>query len=168
MGVVLPYLPGGWKKIVTVHIKAVHKQIGVNSGLRIMHISSGYSEAQLPFWGSYYLHSMTASVKLTFIKALHTLIWVFYNVVIFYLLYAVIAGKIDRWIWIGLGLFLLEAIILLIFKLKCPLTIIARRYSDSDKDNFDIYIPNWLAKYNKTIYSSILVIIIIILVYQLI
>ena len=111
---------------------------------------------------------MTAGVKLTLIKTLHTLIWIFYNVVIFYLLYAVIAGKIDKWIWIGLGVFLLEAIVLLIFKMKCPLTIIARRYSNSDKHNFDIYIPNWLAKHNKAVYFSILVIIIIILIYPLI
>ena len=110
---------------------------------------------------------MTPGLKLTLIKSIHTIIWIFFNVVIFYLLYAVIAGKIDKWIWIGLGLFLLEAIILLSFKMKCPLTIIARRYSDSDKDNFDIYIPNLLAKHNIKIYISILVIIILILIYRL-
>jgi len=110
---------------------------------------------------------MTADVKLTLIKTIHTAIWVFYNVVIFYLLYAVIAGKIDKWIWIGLGVFLFEAVILLIFKMKCPLTLIARRYSNSDKHNFDIYIPNWLAKHNKMIYFSILVVIILILIYRL-
>ena len=111
---------------------------------------------------------MTAGLKLTLIKTIHTLIWIFYNVVIFYLLYAVIAGKIDKWVWIGLGVFLFEALVLLIFKMKCPLTLIARRYSDSDKHNFDIYIPNWLAKHNKMIYCSILLIIIVILIYQLI
>lgn len=110
---------------------------------------------------------MTASLKLTLIKTIHTAIWIFYNVVIFYLLYAVIAGKIDKWIWIGLGLFLFEVIVLLIFKMKCPLTIIARRYSDSDKHNFDIYLPNWLAKHNKMIYFSLLVIIILVLSYRL-
>ena len=110
---------------------------------------------------------MTASSKLTLVKITHTLIWIFYNVVIFYLLYAVITDKIDKWTWIGLGLFLLEAIILLNFKMKCPLTIIARRYSDSDKHNFDIYLPNWLAKHNLKIYISILSVIILILIYRL-
>jgi hypothetical protein len=37
----------------------------------------------------------------------------------------------------------------------CPLTVIARKYSDSTKANFDIFLPNWLAKYNKLIYTSI-------------
>jgi len=111
---------------------------------------------------------MTESSKLIFIKLTHTIIWIFFNVVIFYLLYAVIVDKIDKWIWIGLGLFLLEGIILIVFKMKCPLTVIARQYSDSAKENFDIYLPNWLAKYNKLIYTSILLIIVAILIYRLV
>lgn len=43
----------------------------------------------------------------------------------------------------------------------------ARKYSHSSKANFDIYLPNWLAKYTKLIYTSILVVIIIITIYQL-
>ncbi len=38
---------------------------------------------------------MTDSAKLTLIKILHTLIWIFFNVVICYMLYAVIIDKID-------------------------------------------------------------------------
>jgi hypothetical protein len=36
--------------------------------------------------------------KLILIKTAHTLIWIFFNVVIFYLLYAVITNKIDKWV----------------------------------------------------------------------
>ncbi|MGB5556351.1 MAG: hypothetical protein WBM83_16980, partial [Flavobacteriaceae bacterium] len=56
---------------------------------------------------------------------------------------------------------------LLLFKWFCPLTVIARKYSDSTKDNFDIFLPNWLAKYNKLIYTSIFGISILILMYRL-
>ena len=111
---------------------------------------------------------MTHKTKLILVKVIHTLIWIFFNVVIFYLLYAVIQNRIDKWIWIGLGLFLFEAIVLLIFHMSCPLTIIARKYSSSTKDNFDIYLPNWLAKYNKQLYSAILMIVVLILLYRLI
>ena len=111
---------------------------------------------------------MTQSSKLILIKLTHTTIWIFFNVVILYLLYAVIVDKIDNWIWIGLGLFLLEGIILIVFKMKCPLTVTARQYSDSTKENFDIYLPNWLAKYNKLIYTSILLIIVALLIYRLV
>ncbi len=105
--------------------------------------------------------------KLISIKVLHTAIWIFFNVVIFYLLYAVISNQINFWVWICLGLIAIEGLILLIFKNVCPVTIVAKKYSDSDKDNFDIYLPNWLAKYTQLIYSSIVFIAIVILLYRL-
>lgn len=91
------------------------------------------------------------------IKLLHTVVWVFMNVVIFYALYAVVVDRIDRWLWIALAVIGLECLVLLIFKMACPLTLVARRYSNSQLPNFDIYLPLWLAKYNKLIYGTILV-----------
>jgi hypothetical protein len=110
---------------------------------------------------------MTATEKLFLIKALHTAIWIFFNVVLFYLLYAILTNRIDKWVWICIGLILLEGLVLLIFKSVCPVTLIARKYSDSQKDNFDIFLPNWLAKYNKLIYTTFFGVIIILLIYQL-
>ena len=110
---------------------------------------------------------MKGETKLMLIKAIHTLVWIFFNVVIFYMLYAVLADKIDKWLWIGFGLVILEGLTLLLFKFFCPLTIIARRYSDSTRDNFDIYLPNWLARYTKLIYTSIVGVILLILIYRL-
>lgn len=106
--------------------------------------------------------------RLLLIKIIHTLVWFFFNAVIFYLFYAVISNKIDKWVWIGLGFFAVEGIILLLFKMMCPLTIIARKYSNSSQDNFDIFLPNWLAKNNKLIYTIILAIVLIMLAYRLI
>ncbi|HPJ09338.1 MAG TPA: hypothetical protein PLS51_01815 [Flavobacterium sp.] len=110
---------------------------------------------------------MKASTKLVWVKLLHTLIWLFFNVVIFYLLYAVIANRIDFWVWLCIALLVLEGFILLVFKMVCPITLIARKYSDSPKDNFDIYLPNWLAKHNKMIYTAIVLVALAILVYRL-
>jgi hypothetical protein len=110
---------------------------------------------------------MNDKQKLVTIKLIHTAIWVFFNVVIFYLLYAVLINKIDKWIWIGLSLIFLEGVVLLIFKNICPVTLVARKYSSSDRDNFDIYLPEWLARYNKQVYSSIVALIIIILLVRL-
>ena len=111
---------------------------------------------------------MDSNTKLIFIKVIHTLIWIFFNFVIFYMLYAAIANKIDIWLWIGYGLIMLEGIALLTFKLQCPLTLMARKYSNSTEDNFAIYLPNWLSKYTMLIYTSILTIIFIITIYQII
>ena len=73
-----------------------------------------------------------------------------------------------KWVWIGTGLFIMEGIILKLFKMKCPLTVIARKYCASSKDNFDIFLPNWLAKYSKLIYTIFFGIILVILAYRLI
>jgi hypothetical protein len=105
--------------------------------------------------------------KLTAIKIIHTIIWIFFNVVFFYMVYAVIVNKIDKYVWIGIILFSLEIIVLLVFKKNCPLTIVARRYSNSTKDNFDIYLPNWLARNNKMIYAVFGIIFICGLVYRI-
>lgn len=107
------------------------------------------------------------STPLTIIKIIHTFIWIFFNVVLFYLFYAVLINKIDAYIWIGLSLIFLEGIVLLIFNNSCPLTIIAHNYSASEKPNFDIYLPAWLARYNKLIYTTFLAVILFILIYRI-
>ena len=109
---------------------------------------------------------MTARTKLILTKLLHTLIWVFFVTVIFYVLYCGITGRITPLTWVAIGLVVFEGLVLLIFRMRCPLTYVARRYSDSQKDNFDIYLPNWIAKYNKQIFTTIFVIGLILVLYR--
>jgi hypothetical protein len=110
---------------------------------------------------------MQKETSLRLIKTIHTIIWVFFNIVIFYMLYAVITNKLDIWLWIGFGLVALEGLTLLVFKFFCPLTLMARKYSASQMENFDIYLPNWLAKNTKRIYTSIVGIILVITLIRL-
>jgi hypothetical protein len=42
-----------------------------------------------------------------------------------------LVDRIDQWAWIALALIGLECLVLLLFKMACPLTVVARRYSDS-------------------------------------
>jgi hypothetical protein len=122
-----------------------------------------FGEAQHKKWGNY----MRNQAKLTLIKTIHTVIWLFFNGVIFYMLYAVIVNRLNLWLWIGYGFILLEGLTLLMFKSHCPLNLMARKYSSSTKSNFDIYLPSWLAKYTKLIYTSIFAIICMITLYQI-
>lgn len=98
---------------------------------------------------------MTNAVKLALIKIVHTAIWAFFVTVIIYIVYSGISNKINVLTWIAIGLVIAEGLVLVMFKMFCPLTLVARRYSDSNKDNFDIYLPNWLARYNKIIFTTI-------------
>ncbi len=50
----------------------------------------------------------------------------------------------------------IEVHTLLVFGMSCPLTVLARRLSSSQRANFDIFLPEWLARYNKAICSAIL------------
>ena len=95
------------------------------------------------------------SQKLLSIKLIHTLIWFFFVCVIFYILYSGICDQINSFTWIAIGLVIGEGIVLVLFKMFCPLTVLARKYSDSSKENFDIFLPNWLARNNKLIFTTI-------------
>ena len=43
--------------------------------------------------------------------------------------------------------------ILVINGWRCPLTSLAARFTDERHDNFDIYLPEWLARHNKLIFG---------------
>jgi hypothetical protein len=79
----------------------------------------------------------------------------------------VIIDKIDFRVWICVGLILFEGIVLVVFKMQCPLTLLAWKYSRSTRDNFDIFLPLWLARYNKLIYSIVFIIGVVILACRL-
>ncbi len=100
---------------------------------------------------------MNDTGKLRAIKIAHTLIWAFFVAVIFYVVYSGITGDVNVFTWISIFLVFLEGVVLLLFRMFCPLTLWARKYSDSEKDNFDIYLPNWLARYNKQIFTIIFI-----------
>ena len=101
---------------------------------------------------------MTNAQKLLAIKWLHTIIWVFFVSIIGYVVYSGFTDTVNIYTWIAICLVVFEGGVLLFFNKSCPLTIWARKYSDSQRDNFDIFLPNWLAKYNKLIFTTIFLI----------
>lgn len=110
---------------------------------------------------------MTTASKLGLTKVFHTAIWAFFVTVIGYVLYCGLANAISLYTGIAAGLVVLEGLVLLIYGGRCPLTLIARNFSDSEKDNFDIFLPNWLARYNKLIFTSLYVAGLLLLGYRL-
>ena len=48
-------------------------------------------------------------------------------------------------------------LVLVFNRWRCPLTDIAAQYTDDRRDNFDIYLPLWLARYNKHIFGWLFV-----------
>jgi polyferredoxin len=52
-----------------------------------------------------------------------------------------------------IALVLVECAVLLCNGMRCPLTAVAARYTDDRRDNFDIYLPVWLARHNRLIFG---------------
>ena len=94
--------------------------------------------------------------KLRFIKITHTIIWAIFagSIVVIPVL-----AWVEMWTIAGILILivLLECLVLLFNGMRCPLTDIAARYTDDRADNFDIYLPLWLARHNKTIFGSLFI-----------
>lgn len=57
-----------------------------------------------------------------------------------------------------IGFVAVESLVLAFNSWRCPLTGMAARYTEDRRDNFDIYLPLWLARYNKEIFGSLYVV----------
>jgi hypothetical protein len=88
------------------------------------------------------------------IKVLHTVVWAFFAGCVVALPFAGVRGDF-RWASILTGLVLVECAVLAVNGGRCPLTDVASRYTTSRLDNFDIYLPVWLARHNKSIFGTL-------------
>lgn len=93
------------------------------------------------------------SRKLFAIKAFHTLVWGFFVGCIVAIPLAAYFGKL-RGAALLIALVLVEVLIIVINRGSCPLTAVAARYTSDRTANFDIFLPVWLAKYNKVIFGT--------------
>lgn len=91
---------------------------------------------------------------LTAIKVVHTVVWAF-------LVAVILAIPVMAWqdrataVVVLTAVMLVEVAVLLACGWRCPLTLLAERYTDDRRANFDIYLPLWLATHNKEVFGSI-------------
>jgi hypothetical protein len=88
------------------------------------------------------------------VKLLHTAVWLFFAGCIAAI---PLAGARDQFWWVGVltGLVLAECAVLVLNSGRCPLTDLAGHYTRDRTDNFDIYLPLWLARHNKAIFGTL-------------
>ena len=93
-------------------------------------------------------------ISLRTIKALHTVVWAFFAA-------CILAIPCFAWrrqfeaAWALIAIVTIEVAILIANRMRCPLTGVAARYTDDRRDNFDIYLPVWLARHNKLIFGTL-------------
>jgi hypothetical protein len=90
------------------------------------------------------------------IKVLHTAVWMFLASCIVAIPVEAKANHFTM-AWLLSGIVMFECLVLALNNGRCPLTDLAASHTDKRADNFDIYLPEWLAKYNKIIFGSLFV-----------
>jgi hypothetical protein len=90
------------------------------------------------------------------VKIVHTLAWALFAGCIMAL---PIAAYIENFRLAAtlIAIVLVEVLVLFANRFQCPLTAVAARYTDDRRPNFDIYLPVWMARYNKEIFGSLFV-----------
>ena len=86
------------------------------------------------------------------IRMAHTVAWAIVAGAIVAIPAATLAGNLR--LAAGLSVLVwIEVAILAANRMRCPLTGIAARYTDDRSDNFDIFLPAWLARHNKLLFG---------------
>ena len=97
---------------------------------------------------------MSPQTALRLIKLVHTIAWAFFAGCILAIPVYAWRGQFATAAVLIIIVFV-EVFIIVVNHWRCPLTPIAARYTDNRADNFDIYLPLWLARYNKEIFGTL-------------
>ena len=87
------------------------------------------------------------------IKFVHTLVWAFFAGCVVVLPLLAILRQFHLACLLA-GAVGLECLVIALNRSRCPLTDFAARYTADRRPNFDIYLPEWLARWNKVIFGS--------------
>jgi len=94
--------------------------------------------------------------SLIVIKAVHTLVWLFFAACVVVLPIAAHVGRFGLAALLA-GFVMIEVLVLAVNKWRCPLSGVAARHTTDRRANFDIFLPLWLARHNKLIFGSLFV-----------
>ncbi len=88
------------------------------------------------------------------IKLLHTAVWAVLAGCILALPITALLHRFD-WAMILTVIIVAECGVLALNRGRCPLTGLAARFTADRAPNFDIYLPNWMARHNKAIFGTL-------------
>ena len=98
----------------------------------------------------------SSALVLKIIKFTHSVVWAFFVSCI--LAIYVFAWRGDYpYAALSIGVVFTEVLVLILNGRRCPLTSVAARYTADRRDNFDIYLPEWLARHNQLIFGTLYV-----------
>jgi hypothetical protein len=90
------------------------------------------------------------------IKGLHTAIFALIMGFIAYFAYSGLRGNVSRWMFVTLALTVAEALVLMINRGRCPLTIVVEDLGEEHGSVSDIYLPDVVARHIPHISTGLL------------
>ena len=90
------------------------------------------------------------------IRLFHTAVWVALAGCVVGLPVVALMNRLDWAAALTLVVFI-ECAVLALNEGQCPVTLLAARYTEDRADNFDIYLPRWLAVRNKAIFGALFI-----------
>jgi hypothetical protein len=99
---------------------------------------------------------LNPAAALMAVKLLHTAVWGLIAGCIVALPVMAIIHRLDLAAALSVVV-LAECGVIALNRGRCPLTGIAARYTKDRSDNFDIYLPRWLARHNKALFGTLFV-----------
>jgi hypothetical protein len=94
------------------------------------------------------------ATALLVVKLTHTLVWALFAGLIVAIPLESLYGRHAIAAWSAAAV-AGEVLVLAVNGFRCPLTAVAARYTEDRRDNFDIYLPQWLARHNKVIFGTL-------------
>jgi hypothetical protein len=85
------------------------------------------------------------------------MVWLFFAGAILAIPIAASVAQFRLVLFFG-GLVMVEVMIIALNGMRCPLTGLAARYTPERRANFDIYLPLWLATWNKQLFGSLYIV----------
>ncbi len=91
---------------------------------------------------------------LTAIRLGHTIVWAFFVTCILAIALFTASSRYDL-AALSAAIVACEVGVLVLNRMQCPLTGVAARYTDDRRANFDIFLPEWLARKNKQVFGTL-------------
>ena len=88
------------------------------------------------------------------VKIVHTVVWAFFVLCIAAIPLLTWRGEYVKASWFA-GIVFVEVLVIMLNRWRCPLTPVAARFTEDRRANFDIFLPEWLARHNKVIFGGL-------------
>jgi len=98
---------------------------------------------------------MTPAHALSWVRGIHTTIYLLMASAVFAMLYGAISGAHGPWLWLAISLVALEATVFGASGLRCPLTAVAAHYGAARAGVADTFLPERFTRHTLHVFGPL-------------